>query len=119
MNKLKTKLTAEHTLNSIFHARQAAMAAGKTYLNDVLNGKDQYPCGFAWVEIRGIRANSQAGKALAELNISKSSYYKAHLLWNPAGLPVQNMDCALAGAEAAARTLTGLGFDAVAQHRLD
>ena len=49
---------------------------------------DRDACGFAWVDVYGVRSNSKLGKALASYGFSKS--YKGSLqLWNPqqGGLP--------------------------------
>ncbi len=45
------------------NAMEKAVAAGQKYLDDHLNGEDNYPCGFAWVVYRPVnRGNSRAGR---------------------------------------------------------
>ena len=101
-----------------------AQAATGEYLAKELNGKDAYPCGFAWVNIysyRGkkIRANSWLGKALAELGARKSDYEKCFKIWDPSKSMLQNIDAKYAGARAAADVLKRYGFEAYAGERMD
>jgi hypothetical protein len=100
-------------------ASAAATIEATEFFNDRLNGVDQYACGFAWVDIYGIRANSKLGKQLAGFGIKKDSWKKCHSVWDPAGLNVQNIDIKEAGADAFARVLESYGFKAYAGSRLD
>jgi hypothetical protein len=99
-------------------ARAAAQAAAAKYFEERLGGEDRYACGFAWVDIYGIKGNTKLGKALAA-NGFRKSYTGSMQMWNPSGLPVQNIDCKEAGAEAAAEVLTRYGFTAYSGSRLD
>lgn len=100
-------------------ARTAARAATERYSREKLNGRDALPCGFSWVNIYGIRANSQLGKALKNCEVTKSSFEKSHVFWNPSGTGYQNVDVKEAGARAACDVLRRYGFDAHVNSRLD
>ena len=96
----------------------ASTAASTKYLNETLGGKDAYPCGFGWVEIYGIRANSKIGKALADRGMRKDSYSKCFIFHS--NTPnVQNMDVQYEGARAAAEVLKSFGLRAYATSRID
>jgi hypothetical protein len=108
----------EQVNNIVAEAKQAAEQAARKFFQEKLGGKDQYSCGFAWVDICGVRSNSKIGKALTFGGFRKS-YTKSLQLWNPAGLGVQNIDTLEAGAEAAAKVFEQYGFKAYAGSRLD
>ena len=109
--------TAEEVALIIRTAEIEARAASEQYLHTTLKGEDNMPCGFGWVEIYGVRANSRAGKVLASAGLRKVT---GHWYWhNPGGLLVQNVDCKTAGAEAAVRVLRDYGFTAYSVDRLD
>ncbi len=95
-----------------------AQDASQQYFQTKLNGQDQFACGFAWVNIHGIKGNTKLGRAMKAAGI-RQDYTKAFQLWNPSGLPVQNIDCKEAGAEACAKVLQKYGFQAYAGSRLD
>jgi hypothetical protein len=99
-------------------AKQAAREAAEKYFQEKLGGVDQYSCGFAWVDIFGIKGNTKLGKAFKAAGVRKS-YTGSYQIWNPAGLGVQNIDTLEAGAEAAARVFEKYGFQAYAGSRLD
>ena len=88
------------------------------FFYDRLNGKDQFACGFAWVNIYKIKGNTKLGKMLKAAGV-RQDYTKAFQIWNPAGLGVQNVDTLEAGARAAADVFTRYGFEAYAGSRLD
>ena len=109
--------TAEEVAHIIHTAKSAAERASSEYLNTTLKGEDNFPCGFAWAEIYSVRANSRAGKMLAAAGLRKVT---GHWYWhNPGGLPIQNVDCKTAGADAAVRVLRDAGFEAYSVDRLD
>ena len=83
-----------------------------------LQGKDNYPCGFAWVNIHGVKGNTKLGRNMKAAGI-KQDYTKAFQIYNPGGVSVQNVDVKEAGAEAAAEVFTQYGFKAYAGSRLD
>jgi hypothetical protein len=103
----------------IEQAKAVANQEATKFLKENLNGEDKYACGFAWVSIYGIRANSKVGKELQALGITKHYGEKAHTLWNPSDLSVQNIDTKEAGAMACAKFLEQHGFRAFACSRLD
>jgi hypothetical protein len=99
-------------------AKAAAQTASLKYLNEDLQGKDNYPCGFAWVNIHGVKGNTKLGRNMKAAGI-KQDYTKAFQIYNPGGVSVQNVDVKEAGAEAAAEVFTQYGFKAYAGSRLD
>ncbi len=102
----------------IQNADTASAVESTKYLNDHLGGKDAYPCGFAWVEIYGVRANSKLGKMLSALGMRKDVYSKCFIFHS--NTPnVQNMDVKYMGARAAAEVLQKHGFRAYATSRID
>jgi outer membrane cobalamin receptor len=113
-----TTVTAQDIGSIVAEARHAANVAARRYFNDKLGGVDQYSCGFASVEIYGIRGNTRLGRAFKAAGLNKN-YNGAFYIWNPSGLAVQNIDTLEAGAEAAAKVFERHGFRAYATSRLD
>jgi hypothetical protein len=99
-------------------AESAAHAAAHQFFYNKLGGRDQYACGFAWVDIYGVRSNSKVGKALTAAGIRKS-YTKSLQMWNPSKFGCQNVDTLEEGARAAAAVFKSYGFEAYAGSRLD
>lgn len=99
-------------------AREAAKQAATEFFMDKLNGRDQFACGFAWVNIYGVKGNTKVGRAFKTMGISKS-YTGGLQMWNPSQMGVQNVDTLEAGAEAAAKVFQKYGFEAYAGSRLD
>ena len=114
---MKLEFTNEQLDTILVQAYTAAIKAGKSKYDEM--GGDRYACGFAWVDIYGIRANSKLGKQLSGFGIKKDAWKKAFSVWDPAGLNVQNIDIKEAGADAFARVLESYGFKAYAGSRLD
>ena len=111
--------TTEFQIDTILaEAKLAAEQAARTFFQEKLGGVDQYSCGFAWVDIYGVKGNTRLGKAFKAAGIRKS-YTGSYQIWNPAGLGVQNIDTLEAGAEAAAKVFEKYGFRAYAGSRLD
>ena len=102
----------------VAEAKQAAEQAARKFFQEKLGGVDQYSCGFAWVDIFGIKGNTKLGKAFKEAGVRKS-YTGSFQIWNPADMGVQNIDTLEAGAEAAAKVFEKYGFRAYAGSRLD
>ena len=76
-------------------------------------------CGFAWVDVWGVRSNSRLGKTLQSFGFRKS-YTGSLQLWSPCGSMTQSISIKEAGAEAYAKVLTDkLGIKAYAGSRLD
>ncbi len=110
--------TQEQINEIVEEAKTAAYIAADAFFKDKLGGRDQYACGFAWVDIFGIKGNTRIGRYLKAAGLRKS--YRGSLqIWNPAGLGVQNIDTLEAGAEAAAKVFEKYGFRAYAGSRLD
>lgn len=82
-------------------------------------GGDRGACGFAWVEVFVDRTNSKQAKELIKAGFRKDYKPKCLSMWNPGGLPVQNIDIKEAGAYAYANFLQALGLKAYAGSRLD
>ena len=99
-------------------AKDAAYAAALKYFHEVLGGQDRMACGFAWVDIYGVKGNTKLGRALAAEGIRKS-YSKSLQMWNPSQFGCQNIDTLEAGAAAAAAVFKRYGFEAYAGSRLD
>lgn len=89
------------------------------YFQEQLNGQDQYACGFAWVDVYVERTNSKQAKELIRAGFRKDYKPKCLSMWNPGGLPVQNIDAKEAGANAMAEFLRTQGLNAYAGSRLD
>jgi len=86
--------------NAVVAAQTAAVAAGRDCLNRF---GDRDACGFAWVEIYGVRSNSKLGRALQKCGARKTG--KALQFWNPVGYMSQSMNVLEAGADAFARVI--------------
>jgi hypothetical protein len=110
--------TVQQIKDIVAEACREAQTAGELFFQTKLGGRDQFACGFAWVNIYGVKGNTKLGKALKEAGV-RQDYTKAFSIWNPSGLPVQNIDCKEAGAEAAAKVFQKYGFQAYAGSRLD
>jgi hypothetical protein len=97
-------------------AAMAARTASKAHYDQ--HG-DRDACGFAWVNVWGIRSNSRLGKTLQSYGFRKD-YTGSLQLWNPSGAATQSVSILEAGAEAYARVITEqLGIKAYAGSRLD
>jgi hypothetical protein len=116
--ELKMEYTKDQIIAIVTEAKQAAREAADKYFQEKLNGQDQYACGFAWVNIYGIKGNTKLGKVLKAAGI-RQDYSKAFSIWNPSEHNCQNIDTKEAGAYAAAEVFTKYGFTAYAGSRLD
>ena len=110
--------TQEDITRIITQAKEAASLAACAYLRDKYNGNDQGCCGFAWVNIYGIKGNTKLGKMFKKAGVEQD-YSRAFSIWNPSGLSVQNIDTKEAGAYAAAEVFKQAGFTAYAGSRMD
>ena len=99
-------------------AKHEAYLAADTFFKEKLGGEDKYSCGFAWVDIYGVKGNTRLGKAFKAAGVRKS-YTGSYQIWNPAGYGCQNIDTLEAGAEAAAKVFEKYGFRAYAGSRVD
>jgi hypothetical protein len=110
--------TVEQLKDILAEACTAATQAADLYFQTRLNGQDAYACGFAWVNIYGVKGNTKLGRAMKAAGI-RQDYTKAFQIWNPSGHNAQNVDTKEAGAEAAAKVFQRYGFEAYAGSRLD
>ncbi len=110
--------TPEQIPQIVAEAESAAHAAAHKFFHEKLGGKDQFACGFAWVDIYGVKGNTKLGRALAAAGIRKS-YTKSLQMWNPSKFGCQNVDTLEHGAMAAAQVFKKYGFEAYAGSRLD
>ena len=93
------------------HAEDAALASIEK------NGEMGY-CGFAWVNIYGIKGNTKLGKRMKAAGFTKD-YTGAYSIWNPSGLGTQCMYTKEQGADACARVFKAAGFTAYSGSRAD
>jgi len=110
--------TPEQIPQIVQEAESAAHAAAQEFFQTRLGGRDQYACGFAWVDIYGVKGNTKLGRALTAAGVRKS-YTKTLQMWNPSKFGCQNVDTLEAGARAAAAVFKQYGFEAYAGSRLD
>jgi len=107
-------ITADQIQQGVELAKQASIAQ-----YDRMGRKDQFACGFAWVEVYVDRTNSKQARELLKAGFRKDYKPKCLSMWNPGDLPVQNIDIKEAGADAMATYLRSLGLTAYAGSRLD
>ena len=111
--------TSTQIQNIIQEATDAAYKAADAFENTHFPNGGWGACGFAWVDIFGIKGNTKLGRAMKAAGVSKA-YNGAYQIWNPSKYPTQNVDTLEAGARAAADVLRKHGFDkAYAGSRLD
>lgn len=84
----------------------------------VREGGDYGMCGFAWVEIHGIKGNTKLGRLLKKIGVGQD-WKRVFYIWNPSGLLVQSINIKESGADACAKYLRSKGFDAYSCSRLD
>ena len=103
--------------DAVNEAAMAARTAAKEFLQ---KHGDRDACGFAWVNVWGVRSNSKLGKALQAAGFRKD-YTGSLQLWNPSKAGVQSLNVLEAGAAAYAEVLRNkLGLDKVyAGSRMD
>ena len=111
--------TVEQVKDIVAEAKAEAKKAADAFFQTQLNGQDQYACGFAWVDIYGIKGNTKMGKILKAAGIERSDWKKCYSIWNPSEHGCQNIDTKEAGAYAAAKVFEKYGFRAYAGSRLD
>ena len=113
-----TTITAEQFLSIHADAIQKAREASGDYYQVNLGGRDNFPCGFAWVKVFKVRSNSKLGKAMVSVGFEKS-YTGGLSLWNPSQYNCQNVNTLAAGARAYAKVLQDNGIEAYSDSRLD
>ena len=82
-------------------AAMQARTAAKLMYNKI---GERDACGFAWVNVWGVRSNSKLGKALQSAGFRKD-YTGSLQLWNPSGHCTQSISVKEAGADAYAQVL--------------
>ena len=107
--------TVEDIQNILALAKAEAYGAAMTHIDE--HGEQAY-CGFAWVNIHGIKGNTKLGKRMKAAGLDKD-YSGAYSIWNPSALGTQCMSTKEAGADACARVLKAYGFTAYAGSRAD
>jgi hypothetical protein len=114
----KETFNAEAVQDACNAAEMAARVAAKQAYTAL--GGDRGACGFAWVNIYGVRSNSRLGKTLQSFGFRKD-YTGSLQLWNPSKAGVQSLDILEAGAYAYAEFIKSkLGLDKVyAGSRMD
>ena len=110
--------TSTQIQNILAEATQAAATAADEFENKYFPDGGWGACGFAWVDIFGIKGNTKLGRAMKQAGITKD-YKGAYSIWNPSKYPTQNVDTLEAGARAAADVFKRYGFTAYAGSRLD
>jgi hypothetical protein len=104
------------TSEVVLSAKQAAAAATASYLQ---TNPSWYPCGFAWIEVYGVKGSSKLGKELMKAGFTKN-YGGGLRLSNTWSGTSQSMVAAEIGADAAAKVLTNLlGVQAYGVSRID
>ena len=113
----KEAFNAEAVQDACNEAAIQARTAAKIAYNQI---GERDACGFAWVNIYGVRSNSKLGKWLAAAGFRKD-YSGALCLWNPSGHITQSISVKEAGAYAYAEVLKNkLGLEKVyAGSRMD
>ena len=107
------------TAQEIQKGLEIARDASVEFFIKRLDGKDQFACGFAWVDVYVDRTNSKQAKELIAAGFKKDYKPKCLSMWDPAGVPTQSVSVKEAGAHAYATYLQGLGLRAYAGSRLD
>ena len=107
----------------VTEAKIEAYKAADQFFNEKMNGQDNYPCGFAWVNIRSyngekLKGNTKIGRALKRAGVEQD-YRRVFRIYNPSGINCQNIDVKEVGARAAAEVLKRYGFSAYPDSRLD
>ena len=109
----------EYTVEELIQIKENALSCGQSaalqYLEE--NGEDPY-CGFAWVNIYGIKGSTTLGRRMKKAGFEKD-YSGAYSIWNPSGLGTQSMDVKEVGAQAAAQVFKQANFQCYASSRAD
>ena len=108
-----------YTVEDLKTLKAAAMQFANDVAVDYINthGEQAY-CGFAWVNIYGIKGSTKLGRRMKQAGYEKD-YTGAYSIWNPSGLGTQCMSTKEAGARAAAKVFSTAGFKAYAGSRAD
>ena len=121
MTTINTSTTtlADYTVADLVIIKEAALQHAKDAAQQHLDTHGEYAyCGFAWINIYGIKGNTKLGKRMKAAGFEKD-YTGAYSIWNPSGLGTQCMSTKEAGARAAAKVFTAAGFTCYAGSRAD
>ena len=116
--ELAERYTVEDLKTMVQQAQEAAYRAADVFEQEHFPNGGWGACGFAWVNIYGIKGNTRIGRNLKQAGVEQS-WDKSFQLWNPSKYPTQNVDTLEAGARAAAEVFKRYGFTAYAGSRLD
>ena len=109
----------EYTVEDLINIKENALSSARTaslkYLEE--HGEDPL-CGFAWVNIYGIKGSTTLGRRMKEAGFEKD-YSGAYSIWNPSGLGTQSISVKEIGALEAAKVFRQADFNCVAGSRLD
>jgi len=116
---LTTTTLNDYTVEDLQMIKSAALQHAKDAAEAHLeqHGEHAY-CGFAWVNIYGVKGNTKLGKRMKAAGFTKD-YTGAYSIWNPSGLGTQCMSTKEAGADACAKVFKAAGFTAHAGSRAD
>jgi hypothetical protein len=116
---LSTTNIADYTVEDLQTIRAAALQHANDAATQWMDTHgEQWYCGFAWVNIYGIKGNTKLGRKMKAAGFTKD-YTGAYSIWNPSGLGTQCMSTKEAGADAAAKVFQAAGFTAYAGSRAD
>jgi hypothetical protein len=116
---LSTTNIADYTVEDLQTIRAAALQHANDAATQWMDTHgEQWYCGFAWVNIYGIKGNTKLGRKMKAAGFEKD-YSGAYSIWNPSGLGTQCMSTKEAGADAAAKVFQAAGFTAYAGSRAD
>ena len=110
--------TVEQIKAMLVEAQDAAYKAADEHEQEYYPDNGWGACGFAWVNIFGIKGNTKLGRAMKAAGYEQD-YTRAFSIWNPSGLGTQCMSTKEAGARAAAQVFKDAGFTAYAGSRAD
>ena len=116
--QLAEMYTVEDLKQIVAEAKDAAYRAADVFEQEHFPNGGWGACGFAWVNIYGVKGNTRIGRRMKLAGVEQS-WDKSFQLWNPSKYPTQNVDTLEAGARAAAEVFKRYGFTAYAGSRLD
>ena len=117
-NELAERYTVEDLKTIVAQAQDAAYRAADVHEQEYYPNNGWGACGFAWVNIYGVKGNTKIGRRFKLAGVERS-YDGSLQLWNPSKYATQNVSTLEAGAQAAAEVFKRYGFRAYAGSRLD
>jgi len=98
---------------------EALSAANQVQTKFLLEHGETAYCGFAWVNVKVTRTNSQEAKELTKIGFKKDYRPGMMQIWGPGDYNGQSMDIKETGARAYAEVLQKHGFKAYMGSRAD